>query len=286
EVADYLSSARPTAVNLQWACARLRRIAEKADTTRRTLPGVDTEAGAPAAFSLAVRLLEEARAIELEDREMCRRIGEHGARLVADGAGVLTHCTAGALATAGAGTALSPIYVAHAAGRRVRVYADETRPLLQGSRLTAWELSRAGVDVTLICDGMSGSLMRRGKVDLAIVGADRIARNGDVANKIGTYNVAVLAKQHGIPFYVAAPSSTFDLSIATGAEIPIEERGPEEVRGLHGRPTAPGGVKVWNPAFDVTPAELISAIVTEKGIIERPSEERVTAMIGSDPGRG
>ncbi len=255
EVADYLAGARPTAVNLRWACERMKR----AGTEARVL-------------------LDEARAIEREDAAMCRRIGEHGAKLIRDGAGVLTHCNAGALATAGIGTAVGAIYEAHAAGRRLRVYADETRPLLQGARLTAWELGRAGVDVTLICDGMAASLMRSGAVDLAIVGADRIARNGDAANKIGTYGVAVLCKEHGIPFYVAAPSSTFDLSIASGAEIPIEERAPEEVSALNGVPSAPDGVKVWNPAFDVTPARLIAAIVTERGVIDRPTEDKILAV--------
>jgi len=268
-VAAYLNEARPTAVNLGWACARMSR---KANTLR---------AAGAAGDALARGLLEEARAVHAEDADMCARIGAFGAALIPDGAGVLTHCNAGALATAGIGTALGAIYAAHAAGKRLRVYADETRPLLQGARLTAWELSRAGIDVTLITDNMAASLMASGRVTCAITGADRIARNGDAANKIGTYGVAILAKEHGVPFHVAAPSSTFDLSIASGAEIPIEERGAEEVRALGGRATAPANVKVWNPAFDVTPARYIASIVTERGLIRPPSEASVMGMLGT-----
>ena len=250
DVADYLAEARPTAVNLRWACERMKR--------------------APDA-------LEEARAIEREDADMCRRIGEHAAGLFREGTGVLTHCNAGALATAGMGTALAGVYVAHAAGRKLRVYADETRPLLQGGRLTAWELGRAGVDVTLICDGMSGSLMARGAVDLVIVGADRIARNGDVANKIGTYLKAVAARDCGVPFYVAAPSSTIDWSLPDGSAIPIEERSPDEVLYVQGAldtgnvasvRIAPEGAAAWNPAFDVTPARLVTGLLTERGVCD------------------
>ena len=220
-------------------------------------------------------ILTEANAIYQEDVEMCRRIGENGERLIRDGFGVLTHCNAGALATAGQGTALSVFYEAQKRGRRFEVYADETRPLLQGSRLTAWELQQAGIKVTVICDNMAGSLMKQGKIQAVITGADRIAANGDTANKIGTYSVAVLAKHHGIPFYIAAPSSTFDLSIESGAEIPIEQRNPDEVTRCAGVQTAPNGVAVYNPAFDVTDAKHITAIITEKGVIENPNTERI-----------
>lgn len=253
-IADRIASSRPTAVNLFWALDRMRRAAEAAGS------GV----------GLAAALEAEARAIEAEDRAMCDAIGAHGAALVGDGMGILTHCNAGALATAGTGTALSVIYAAHAAGRRFRVYADETRPLLQGARLTAWELVRAGIDTTLLCDNMAAHLMRSGRVQLVIVGADRIAANGDTANKIGTYGVALLARAHGIPMYVAAPSSTFDTAIADGGGIPIEERDPEEVAAPFGRRVAPEGVEVYNPAFDVTPAELIAGFVTEAGILRPP----------------
>jgi methylthioribose-1-phosphate isomerase len=269
KVAEKLRSARPTAVNLAWACARMTRAAKAA------------RLGGQAGAAVARSLLREARRIEDEDREMCARIGANGAALLRDGDGVLTHCNAGALATAGIGTALGAIYAAHAAGKRLRVYADETRPLLQGARLTAWELRKAGVDVTLISDGMAGALLASGRVQRAIVGADRIARNGDAANKIGTYGVAVLAKESGVPFTVAAPSSTFDLSIASGKEIPIEERSPDEVRSFGARPTAPMDVPVWNPAFDVTPARYISGIVTERGVITPVSEETVARVMGA-----
>ncbi len=269
EVAAYLNTARPTAVNLGWACARMRRAAEGL--------GLGTRENAREMGRL---LLAEARRIHDEDRDMCARIGEHGAALIPEGAGVLTHCNAGALATGGIGTALGAVYAAHAAGRRLKVYADETRPLLQGARLTAWELMKAGIDVTLVSDSMAAALMASGRIDCAIVGADRIARNGDAANKIGTYGVAVLAKEHGIPLYVAAPSTTFDLTIASGKEIPIEERAGDEVRSMGGRFTAPEGVQVWNPAFDVTPARYIAAIVTERGVIKPPTEERVVALMG------
>jgi methylthioribose-1-phosphate isomerase len=265
--AAYLARSRPTAVNLFWALDRMRRTA-----------AAHAALGPPA---LLARLLAEARAIQEEDLAMCRRIGAHGEPLVPDGARILTHCNAGGLATAGYGTAVGVVYAARERGKRITVFADETRPLLQGSRLTAWELAQAGIDVTLVCDGTAGFLMRRGKVDLAIVGADRIARNGDAANKIGTYSVAVLARAHGIPFYVAAPSTTFDLSIATGDEIPIEERDAEEVLSLAGRRTAPEGVAAWNPAFDVTPASLITAIITERGVIRPVDEAHVLAAVGN-----
>jgi methylthioribose-1-phosphate isomerase len=213
---------------------------------------------------------EEASAILEEDREMCRRIGEHGASLLRDGVRVLTHCNAGALATGGIGTALAPIYVARERGWHIDVCVDESRPLLQGSRLTAWELRRGGVPVTVLADGMAASLMRERGVDLCIVGADRIAANGDVANKIGTYGLAIAARHHGVPFVVAAPTSTVDPATATGDDIVIEQRTPDEVRCIAGVPTAPKDVDVYNPAFDVTPASLISAIVTDRGIHRPP----------------
>ena len=210
-------------------------------------------------------LLQEAIRIQNEDKAICRQIGENGAGLIKDNNGVLTHCNAGGLATADYGTALAVLFKAKEQGKRIKVYADETRPLLQGSRLTAWELMRAGIDVTLICDNMAAHVMKQGKVQCVIVGADRIAANGDTANKIGTYGVSILAKEHGIPFYVAAPVSTFDLSIKSGNDIPIEERSPEEVTNGFGKRTAPEGVKVFNPAFDVTPAKILRLSLQKKG---------------------
>jgi methylthioribose-1-phosphate isomerase len=245
-----IRSARPTAVNLGWAVDRVLNAALR-DPSRRAM-------------------IAEASAILDEDRAMCRAIGEHGATLIPDGARVLTHCNTGALATGGIGTALAGVYVAAEQGRRVQVYADETRPLLQGSRLTAWELERAGIPVTVLVDGAAASLMAEGEVDLCIVGADRIARNGDVANKIGTYQLAIAAKHHGIPFYVAAPTSTFDPLTANGGQILIEQRNADEVRHGFGAPTAPVGVDVYNPAFDVTPASLITAIVSDRGVHHPP----------------
>ena len=212
---------------------------------------------------------------------MCAAIGRYGAELLRDGMGVLTHCNAGGLATAGDGTALSVFFAAAAAGKQLHVYADETRPLLQGARLTSWELMQRGIPVTLICDSMAGWVMREGRVQAVVTGADRIAANGDAANKIGTYSVALLAKAHGIPFYVAAPSSTFDLSLASGAEIPIEQRNAEEITNGMGRRTAPDGVQVYNPAFDVTPAEYIAALITEKGIIRPVDTETIGRQIGA-----
>jgi methylthioribose-1-phosphate isomerase len=259
ESCNHLATARPTAVNLSWALDRMR-------TRARSMPCGDVD-------SLKLGLLAEARRIRDEDSAMCRAIGEHGESLIEEGAGILTHCNAGALATAELGTALAPIYVAHERGRSFRVYVGETRPLLQGSRLTTWELRRAGIDVTLLCDNMVGALMAQGRVTLVITGADRIAANGDVANKIGTYTVAVVAQRHGIPFYVAAPSSTFDLAIADGSQIPIEERDPDEIRRGFGRMTAPPDVPCFCPAFDVTPAELIRGIITERGIIHPVSRK-------------
>src|SRR5262249_29085955 len=210
-------------------------------------------------------LREEARALAEEDRQMCAAIGRHGAPLVEDGHGVLTHCNTGALATAGSGTALAVLAAAAEQGKRFHVYADETRPLLQGARLTAWELQQLGIPVTVLCDSMAAQVMREGRVRVVIVGADRIAANGDTANKIGTYGVAVLARAHAIPFYVAAPSSTFDRALPDGDGIPIEQRDPREVTHGFGRQTAPDGVEVYNPAFDVTPHTLITGIVTERG---------------------
>ncbi|MBL7076666.1 MAG: S-methyl-5-thioribose-1-phosphate isomerase [Kiritimatiellae bacterium] len=250
--ADYLATSRPTAVNLFWALDRMRRAAHASS--------------AASGEALACELVREAIAVRDEDLAMCRAIGEHGAALLKDGDTVLTHCNAGGLATSGYGTALAPVYVAQEEGKRVSVYADETRPLLQGARLTTWELMEAGVDVTLICDNMAAQVMKEGRIDIVFVGADRIAANGDAANKIGTYGVALLAKAHGIPFYVLAPTSTIDPDAVTGAEIPIEERGAEEITEGFGRRTAPEAVKVYAPAFDVTPAELITGIITEDGV--------------------
>jgi methylthioribose-1-phosphate isomerase len=255
EVADYLRSSRPTAVNLSWALERIER-------------RVHGLAEQETPEQLTRSLLDEALAIEREDRQMCRAIGEAGSPLIQDGNGVLTHCNAGGLATADYGTALAVLFSAAEKGRRFQVYADETRPLLQGARLTAWELQQRGIDVTVICDNMAAQVMKEGRVQIVVVGADRIAANGDTANKIGTYGVALLAQAHGIPFYVAAPSSTFDLSLATGDAIPIERRDPREITHGFGRQTAPDGVKVYNPAFDVTPARLIAGIVTERGMIQ------------------
>lgn len=266
KTADYLATSRPTAVNLFWALDRMRAVAE----AHRT---------APDAQAVIAALTREAEAICAEDRTLCRAIGANGADLIQDGAGVLTHCNAGALATSSYGTALAVMFHAHESGRRFQVYADETRPLLQGARLTAWELLQAGIPCTLICDNTAAQVMREGKVQLVIVGADRIAANGDTANKIGTYGVAVLAHAHGIPFYVAAPSSTFDRSVPDGSGIPIELRDGREVTHGFGRQTAPDGVAVYSPAFDVTPARLIAGIVTETGILRPPYEESIAALL-------
>jgi methylthioribose-1-phosphate isomerase len=266
QAADYLATSRPTAVNLFWALARMKRIAQAC----RGKGG----------RAIKESLLAEAQAIRNEDAAMCRAIGDHGQHLIKKGCGVLTHCNAGGLATAEYGTALAPLYRAHELGRRFRVYVDETRPLLQGARLTMWELQRAGIDCTLICDNTAAVIMKQGKVDLAIVGADRIAANGDTANKVGTYGVAVLAKHHGAAFYVAAPSSTFDLSMESGDDIPIEERSAEEVTHGFGRQTAPTGCKVYCPAFDVTPAELIAGIITERGLIEPVNRRNIACVLG------
>ncbi len=272
EVCDYLATSRPTAVNLFWALERMRRVAEKPSTS----PSLEGRG-----MDLAERLLAEARTIHDEDRELCAAMGRRGADLLADlpeGAGILTHCNAGALATGGAGTALAVIFELARRGKRPRVWADETRPLLQGARLTMWELQQRGIDATLICDSMAAQVMREGRVQAVITGADRIAANGDTANKIGTFSVATLARVFGIPFYVAAPVTTFDLSIASGQEIPIEQRPAEEVTRGFGRQTAPEGVTVYNPAFDVTPAELITAIITNAAVIQPVNGETVRAV--------
>ncbi len=253
--AALLAATRPTAVNLRWALDRMLAAA-------RDTPG---EGGV-----VWDRLQAEATAIWEEDRAMCRKIGEHGLALLPDGTKVLTHCNAGALATGGIGTALAPIYLAHEAGRNVQVFADESRPVLQGARLTAWELTHAGIPCTVIADAAAGALMRAAQVDVVLVGADRIARNGDFANKIGTYGLAVLAFHHSVPFYCCAPSSTIDLGLADGDGIPIEQRPADEVKTLAGRPVAPAEAAVLNPAFDVTPARYVTGYVTDRGIVKPP----------------
>ncbi|HWA98957.1 MAG TPA: S-methyl-5-thioribose-1-phosphate isomerase [Pirellulales bacterium] len=265
EACDYLATSRPTAVNLFWALDRMRAVGHAAIAADpRSAPE---------------RLVAEAHAIHELDRQTSRNIGRHGAALLASEQGVLTHCNAGGLATSDYGTALGVFYAAQEQGKRLRVFVDETRPLLQGSRLTAWELQQRGFDVTLICDSMAAQVMREGRVQAVVVGADRIAANGDTANKIGTYGVAVLAAAHGIPFYVAAPASTFDRAIATGDEIPIEQRAAEEITHGFGRATAPIGVGVYNPAFDVTPARLIRAIICEHGVIEPVTAKNIASML-------
>ncbi|MDP6778196.1 MAG: S-methyl-5-thioribose-1-phosphate isomerase [Candidatus Latescibacteria bacterium] len=265
---ERLARTRPTAVNLFWALNRMERVVADA-------AGQDPHA-------VRDRLLEEANTIFEEDRAVCRQIGRNGAQLLEDGSTVLTHCNAGGLATADYGTALAVIYAAEEEGKRISVYADETRPLLQGSRLTAWELQQSGVDVTVICDNMAATVLRQKDVDCVIVGSDRIAANGDVANKIGTYGVAILAREHGVPFYVAAPLSTIDMTLPEGDQIPIEERDPSEITHGFGRQTAPDGVKVYSPAFDVTPNRLVNAIITEKGVASAPYRTRFQAWFERD----
>lgn len=265
ETCDFLRSSRPTAVNLFWALDRMKKLARSLGAT--DLPG------------LKQALLDEAKRIRDEDAAMCRAIGRHGESLIRAGCGVLTHCNAGGLATAEYGTATAPLYTAHELGRRFRAYAGETRPLLQGSRLTVWELAQAGIDVTLLCDDMAGALMNEGKVDVVITGADRIAANGDTANKIGTYSLAVLAAAHGIPFYIAAPSTTFDPTIPDGSKIPIEFREADEIRMGFGKATAPAGVACYSPAFDVTPARLIKGIIMERGMISPVNAESIARML-------
>jgi methylthioribose-1-phosphate isomerase len=263
EVSQLLAKSRPTAVNLFWALNRMKAAAKSVDGTTA---------------QLKQRLLEEAQAICEQDRQMCEAIGQYGAKLVPNGGAVLTHCNAGALATAGIGTALAPLYVAHREGKQFTAYADETRPLLQGARLTAWELKQAGIETMLVCDNMAARLMQQGRIQAVFVGADRIAANGDTANKIGTLGVSILARHYGVPFYVAAPSSTFDLGIADGRDIPIEERNGDEIRRVNGVLIAPEDVGVYNPAFDVTPAEHITAIITERGVIRPPYTETIAAV--------
>ncbi|MGH7672957.1 MAG: S-methyl-5-thioribose-1-phosphate isomerase [Gemmatimonadales bacterium] len=255
QLVQLLGSARPTAVNLRWALERMARAAA-------ATPGDGA--------AIWERLHAEATAIWEEDRAMCRRIGEHGLPLVPDDANVLTHCNAGALATGGIGTALAPIYLAHEQGRRVHVFVDETRPVLQGARLTAWELQRARIPCTVIADAAAGTLMRQARVDVVLVGADRICANGDFANKIGTYGLAVLARHHGVPFYCAAPWSTIDATLPDGDLIPIEQRPADEVTTVAGRPIAPAGVAAFNPAFDVTPARYVTGYVTDRGLLQPP----------------
>lgn len=267
EAMEQLRATRPTAVNLFWALDRMRRLIERNETA------------VPSA--LCDLMLVEADRMLQEDEAANRRMGRFGADLIPDGANILTHCNTGALATAAFGTALGVITTAHEQDKSIHVWVDETRPLLQGARLTAWELMEAGIPCTLITDNMAGHFMARGKVDLAMVGADRIAANGDTANKIGTYSVAVLANAHDIPFYVVAPTSTVDLSIPSGDHIPIEERKPEEVSAFGGTSVAPPGIRVANPAFDVTPARLITAIVTDRGVVRSPFDEGL-AQVGRE----
>lgn len=265
-VSTYLASSRPTAVNLCWALARMGQRAEQLRYDQ-------------SATAIHAALLREAQAIHDEDRAVCQAIGRCGAALLSDGMGVLTHCNAGALAASDFGTALAVIYAAHESGKRLHVFADETRPLLQGARLTAWELLQHGIDTTLICDSMAAEVMRERRVQAVITGADRIAANGDAANKIGTYGLAVLAQAHNIPFYVAAPRSTFDLSLADGDQIPIEQRDSREVTHGFGLQTAPDGVRVFNPAFDVTPARLIRALITERGVISPVTTAHIAEVL-------
>jgi methylthioribose-1-phosphate isomerase len=265
KLAQMMSETRPTAVNLFWAIERMKHA-----LSAGLLAGESTE-------QLTARLETEARAIHDGDIECCRAIGQHGAALVADGARVLTHCNAGALATAGYGTALGVVRAAIEQGKRVAVFADETRPFFQGARLTAWELMRDGIDTTVITESMAGPLMRAGGIDLVVVGADRVAANGDVANKIGTYTVAVLAHEHGIPFYVAAPCSSIDLSTPDGEAIPIEQRNSKEMMQVGSTHLTPEGAKVLNPAFDITPHRYVTAIITERGVIRPPYADTLRA---------
>ena len=265
---DLMAGTRPTAVNLFWAIERMKRtFAEAAQ-------------GGSSVDELKQRLVDDAQRIHDEDVQSCRSMGAYGATLVPDTARILTHCNAGALATAGYGTALGVVRAAVEQGKKIAVMADETRPFLQGARLTAWELIKDGIDTTVITDNMSASMMRLGHVDLVVVGADRIAANGDVANKVGTYGVAVLAREHGIPFYVAAPISTVDLATADGAGIPIEERNAREVTHVGSSRLTPEGAQIRNPAFDVTPAKFVTAIITERGIARAPYSESLALLVG------
>jgi len=280
EVCDYLATSRPTAVNLFWALKRIQRTA---------LGSLNEEMAAKACTSstdIKQRILDECLGMLDEDKQICKSIGTHGAELLRSLGSkspqqILTHCNAGSLAAVVYGTALAPIYVGVEQGMRFHVYADETRPLLQGSRLTAYELRQNNVPVTVLCDNMVASLMSAGKIDAVIVGADRIAANGDVANKIGTLGVAIIAKHFGVPFFVAAPTSTIDLETARGSDIPIEHRAAEEVSHAFGTQTAPSDAEVFNPAFDVTPAELVTAIVTEHGVVRAPYRESLSAVIST-----
>lgn len=260
DAADYLATSRPTAVNLFWALDRMRGLIAEHPQGQS---------------GLAEKLLDEARAIHEEDRHMCRQIGLHGAELIKDGATIITHCNAGGLATAEYGTALSIMFTCQDQGKQLHVYADETRPLWQGARLTAWELAQRNIPTTVICDSMAAHVMQTRSVDAVIVGADRITSRGDVANKIGTYGLAVVAQHHGVPFYVAAPSSTFDMQLIHGADIPIEQRDPAEVVAPYGHAIAPPDIGVYNPAFDVTPAELVRALITERGVISPVSSDTI-----------
>jgi methylthioribose-1-phosphate isomerase len=263
-VCETLASTRPTAVNLFWAIERMR-------TLWQSLSGEPRG-------EIVRRMIEEAKHIRLDDIAICRAMGKHGAALVPDGKTVLTHCNAGALATAGYGTALGVIRAAAEAGKKIDVFADETRPFLQGARLTAWELQQDGIATTLITDNMAGHFLHSGRIGCVVVGADRIAANGDVANKIGTYSLAVLAKENNVPFYVAAPVSTFDLTLECGDSIPIEQRSPEEVTHVFGVPVAPENIAVENPAFDVTPARYVTAIISERGVARAPYEESLRRL--------
>lgn len=262
-----LAATRPTAVNLFWALDRVGRLAEKL-----VADGVEPS-------DIGQQLLADAKAILAEDIAMCRAMGIAGAGLLGDTATVLTHCNAGGLATGGYGTAVGVVFAAHQLGKNIRVFADETRPLLQGARLTAWELASQGIDVTVICDSAAATVMSRGMVDAVITGADRVTASGDAANKIGTYPLAVLARRHGIPFYIAAPASTFDPETVHGKDVVIEERDPEEVHQFRSERTTPGGVKAWNPAFDVTPNELITAFITEHGVLRPPFAESLGPVL-------
>jgi methylthioribose-1-phosphate isomerase len=273
KICETMAATRPTAVNLFWAIERMKRAVAKAAAAGESVDQIKD------------RLDREAQAIHDEDVASCRAMGAFGAQVVPDEARILTHCNAGALATAGYGTALGVIRGAVEAGKRVAVFADETRPFLQGARLTAWELVRDGIQTTVITDNMSAALMRQGRVDLVVVGADRIAANGDTANKIGTYGVAVLAREHKIPFYVAAPLSTIDLNTPDGSHIPIEERSAKEVTHVAGTQLAPDGALIWNPAFDVTPHQLIAGIITERGICRPPYSESLKRVVEMESAR-
>ncbi len=264
ETADDLASSRPTAVNLFWALNRIKAVSQTVNTSTA---------------QLKQRIWDEAQAIDRQERDSCLSIGRHGAPLVPDGGAVLTHCNAGTLATTGIGTALAPLYVAHEQGKRFTVYADETRPLLQGARLTAWELTQAGIETVVICDSMAATMMQAGRIGAVFVGADRIAANGDTANKIGTLGLSILARHFDVPFYVAAPTSTFDNTIPDGSAIPIEQRSADEIRRFHDVLIAPPSAGIDNPAFDVTPARHITAIITEQGILQPPFTETILAVL-------